>query len=31
MRVGDLVFDVELTVYRYDIKDTFNVDAEMGG
>jgi len=28
---GDLVFDVELTVYRYDIKETFNVDAEMGG
>ena len=28
---GDLVFDVELTVYRYDIKDTFNIDAEMGG
>ena len=28
---GNLVFDVELTVYRYNIKETFNVDAEMGG
>ena len=28
---GDLVFDIELTVYRYDIKETFNVDADMGG
>jgi len=28
---GNLIFDVELTVYRYDIKETFNVDADMGG
>ena len=28
---GNLVFDVELTVYRYDINETFNIDADMGG
>ena len=28
---GKLTFDVELTIYRYDIKETFKIDADMGG